>query len=187
MNGSKKTGVLNKLKRLAYYRLIVPIKRERKSPKFIARGCLIGLLVGFTPTVGIQMALILGIWWVALYIVKWEFSLITAVAWSWVSNPLTMMPLYFLFYVTGQAMVGGADVNEGYAEFQTRIAGELATQRDGMIDEAVSFVSFLFNEYGYAVLIGCLPYMLILPVMGYLFTLSIAAKVQLKRGTAANM
>lgn len=54
-----------------------------------ARGIAIGLFIGLTPTVGIQIILML------LTCRFFRANFLAAFAVSWVSNPLTMAPLYY--------------------------------------------------------------------------------------------
>lgn len=63
-----------------------------------ARGIAVGLFVGLTPTVGFQTVfMILG-----CMVLRGNFP--AAFAISWVSNPLTMGPLYWGFYSIGKAV-----------------------------------------------------------------------------------
>lgn len=62
----------------------------------IARGVAMGLLVGLTPTMGIQTVLML------LGAVLFRANFLAAYAVSFVSNPLTVAPLYFAFHELGE-------------------------------------------------------------------------------------
>ena len=64
----------------------------------LRRGVAIGLFIGLTPTVGIQTVLML------LACVFWRASFPVAFALSWVSNPLTMGPLYLGFHFIGELL-----------------------------------------------------------------------------------
>jgi len=64
----------------------------------IARGVAIGLFIGLTPTVGVQTLLMIAL----CMLVRGNFPAAFLV--SWVSNPLTMAPLYFAFNVLGRAV-----------------------------------------------------------------------------------
>lgn len=66
----------------------------------VARGVAVGLLVGFTPTVGFQTLLMLG----GCLLVGGNFPAAFLV--SWVSNPLTMTPLYLAFHELGEYVFG---------------------------------------------------------------------------------
>lgn len=64
----------------------------------VARGIGIGLFVGLTPTVGAQTLLL----FTGCLLLRG--NLLTAYAVSWISNPFTMMPLYWLFHILGSTL-----------------------------------------------------------------------------------
>lgn len=66
----------------------------------LARGIAVGMFVGLTPTVGIQTILMM------LGSMTFRANFLAAFAVSWVSNPLTMAPLYFGFNRIGDAVFG---------------------------------------------------------------------------------
>jgi len=92
--------------RLCRYKLVIPMKRSPHSPEHGARGVMIGLMWGLTPTVGIQMVFCLLTWVIAKRFFKWDFSLIISLAWTWTTNVITLVPAYYLFFLTGQVMLG---------------------------------------------------------------------------------
>lgn len=69
------------------------------SPHAIALGVAIGIFVGLTPTVGIQTILILAL--VFLCRPFFYFNGSAAMAATYVSNPFTMVPLYYFWYRLG--------------------------------------------------------------------------------------
>lgn len=75
------------------------------TPHAIALGMAIGLFIGLTPTVGIQMALVLGVAWICRPFFR--FNRVAALMAVYVSNPLTMVPLYFAQYQLGRLFVAG--------------------------------------------------------------------------------
>lgn len=86
----------------------------------VARGVAVGLFVGLTPTVGFQTLLMLGLCAVL------RGNLIAAFAVSWVSNSVTITPLYLGYYLLGEHVAGpvlgslslfsGRDAIEGLLE-----------------------------------------------------------------------
>lgn len=64
----------------------------------LARGVAVGIFVGLTPTVGIQTLLMLG----GCLLLRGNFP--AAFLASWVSNPVTIAPLYFAFGVLGETL-----------------------------------------------------------------------------------
>lgn len=70
------------------------------GPYALARGVSIGLLIGLTPTVGVQIVMMI----VACYLFRGNF--LAAFALSWVTNPLTVGPLYYGFHQMGELVFG---------------------------------------------------------------------------------
>lgn len=73
-------------------------------PKEVARGLALGVFVGFTPPVGLQMVT------AAILATLTHSSRAAAVAAVWITNPLTALPLYVLTYRVGVFMLPGVEV-----------------------------------------------------------------------------
>jgi uncharacterized protein (DUF2062 family) len=112
----RRYGQLQSLVRGLRYRLVIPVFRSRHPPEFTAGGVANGVFWALTPSVGFQSLAILGTWFVARTVMKRRSSLIQAYIWAWINNPLTMIPMYYLFYLTGSWLIGQGDVH-GYAAF----------------------------------------------------------------------
>lgn len=76
------------------------------SPHAIALGVAIGVFVGLTPTVGVQTVLILGV--VFLTRRFFYFNASAAMAATYISNPFTMLPMYYFWYKLGTWFVPGS-------------------------------------------------------------------------------
>ncbi len=83
-----------RLKRMVRYRLVTPLQRSRHPPDYVARGVSAGLFWAMTPTIGIQMPMVLLHWLMVRKIGRWDFNLIHAWAWTWVNNVATVLPVY---------------------------------------------------------------------------------------------
>jgi uncharacterized protein (DUF2062 family) len=66
------------------------------TPESVARGVAVGTFVAITPTVGIHMVLAASIAYVL------GVNRLAAVAAVWLTNPLTLLPIYWLDYVIGR-------------------------------------------------------------------------------------
>ncbi len=152
--------------RYCYYKLIIPIKRERREPYYIARGTAVGLFCGFTPIVW-QMNIVLLFWVVAKYF-KWQFSLPIALAFTWVSNAATNLPLFYLYFVTGRILTGNFDLGS-YQEF---IAFFDVGIWQGLKD--------VFASWGVSIVIGSSFYMITASTIGYILTYRWASKRKAK-------
>jgi uncharacterized protein (DUF2062 family) len=78
------------------------------SPEAIALGTAIGVFVAFTPTVGFQM--MLGALLATLVGANRPAAMVPA----WITNPVTIPPIYTLTYFIGRLFVGGPSVKEVY-------------------------------------------------------------------------
>jgi uncharacterized protein (DUF2062 family) len=79
----------------------------------IALGSAIGIGIGLTPTVGIQMFVVLV---VAFFTRKmFHFNRLAAIAGVYISNPLTMIPMYWFLYKIGGCFVEADVTREQFA------------------------------------------------------------------------
>jgi uncharacterized protein (DUF2062 family) len=81
-------------------KLIRPIFTINDTPHSIALGVTLGVFVSLTPTVGIQMllAVIIGTFIKA--------NRIIAALLCWISNPITILPMYYSYYWLGGKILG---------------------------------------------------------------------------------
>ena len=107
-----------KLVQLVRERLVDPIRQAQGTPTSIARGGALGMWIGLTPTVGAQMII------AGALAVPLRANLPVAMAMVWVSNPVTMIPLYFAFYLVGSVMLGVESA--GYGTFRDLLAEHIA-------------------------------------------------------------
>lgn len=157
---------------------VVPLLRGNHAPEYAARGVAVGIFWAFTPLIPFQIYL-LGMTWIALR--RWsrlDFHPLVALAWVFVTNALTMLPVYFIFYLTGQLMLGHAADPMGYAVFQDEWTAVAHGGWDP-IDAARAIAALPFGPFGTALAVGCLPYSLGGAWLGY--AVSVRA---LRRATA---
>lgn len=147
--------------RYIYYKLVVPMKRERKNPQYIARATAVGIFCGFTPMFW-QMNLVFVIWLAARFF-KIHFSLPIGFAWTWISNTFTNIPLFYLYYLTGSFLMG-KEIG-GYSLFMSHFDS-------GIID---GFKEIIVG-YGPAILLGSTVYMAAGAVIGYFLSYRFAVK-----------
>ena len=69
-------------------------------PERLARGVAVGVFVTFTPTIGVQMALVVFLAWLL------RANKVVGLPVVWVSNPVTFIPIYFPSYVIGAMLMG---------------------------------------------------------------------------------
>lgn len=144
------------------YRLVIPLKRSRHPPEYTARGVAVGLFWAMTPTVGVQMAVVCLHWFISRRFLKLDFNIVAAMAWTWVTNVFTVVPFYYLFYVTGQVMLGRDDVT-GYDGFVRLWERAMAAGAEGAGNVPLSqlvqtWAVVLFEDWFAAMFVGSVPY-----------------------------
>jgi uncharacterized protein len=89
-------GLLDKFRR----RVVDPLRSSVHPPWFDARGMAVGLFVGFGIPIGAQMLFL------ALLRLLFRFNSVIAFAFTWVNNPITLLPMYYGFYCVGSIILG---------------------------------------------------------------------------------
>lgn len=169
------------MRRLLRYRLVVPVLRGKHEPEHTARGVMFGLMAAMTPTVGVQMPLVLALW-LALRVVNrsWDFNLLVAMAWTWVTNILTVPPIYYTFLLTGQIMMGRWGQDNGYGEFQRRLGELLRTDTD-IFETMWIYVVGIFDLWGVPMFVGCVPWAIVFSWLGYRWSLNMVRRFRMRR------
>ena len=166
--------------RLLKLRLLVPILRSPHPPEHTARGVAIGTMWAMTPLVGIQMWLVSMTWLFYKKFLKKSFSLPLGLAFTWLTNVFTMVPMYYVFYVTGQILMGNWDSISGYGHLKEIIHQTFMSDLS-FVEEWVLFFKLLVQDWGLAMIIGCLPWMILGYWAGSYLTLQILKDYQLLR------
>lgn len=161
--------IFNRFERLLRYRFLVPLKRAPHPPEWAARGTLIGMIWGLTPTVGIQVVGVFATWIAARRLFKWDFSLLIGTAWTGITNVLTAIPIYYTFFVTGQMMLGRWSGLPGYRDFRLQWH-EAATPDLDLIGQIEAWAKLIVADWGLTMLIGSLPYTIVFGILGYILT-----------------
>ena len=91
--------------------------RSQHSAAHTARGVANGVFWGLTPTIGLQTLEILATWYIGRRVFGRDSSLLQAMVWAWVNNPLTVVPMYYTYYVTGLWLTGQRGVIVDYDDF----------------------------------------------------------------------
>jgi uncharacterized protein (DUF2062 family) len=169
-----------KLQRGAKYRLVVPLKRSKHPPEFTARGVAVGMLLAMTPTIGIQMFLIAGTWLFLTKVVKWDFSLLAGLGWTWTSNVFTMIPLYYLFYITGQLMLGNIQDISGFEQFAD-LVNSINNPDLSFMEKTRLWMVNLFRGWGIPMFLGSIPWAIFSSWLGYVIAYNYVVKHREKR------
>ena len=129
---------------------------------------------------GLQTIEIVLTWIVARKGFGKESSLLQAFIWAWVNNPLTMLPMYYVFYLTGLVLLGDAGTSAGYEAF-----GVLWSSDGSWVDR----VTRLAGSIGAPTLLGSIPYAVVGATVSYRWALRVGQrrKALLARGGAAHL
>lgn len=149
------------------------------TPHSVALGTTIGMFVGMTPTVGIQMIIVLAI----AFLVRplFRFNRIAAVLTVYVTNPLTIIPIYWFNYQIGTCFVPS---NVKYEDFVAIV------RYDAHGDWSKRAMS-LITELGAPLLVGCFVVaticsLLTYPAMRWLLSRCLVGRDQLRCGTTSD-
>jgi hypothetical protein len=135
-----------------------------------------GVFWGLTPTIGLQTLEITATWLIARKLLRKDSSLLQAYIWVWVNNPLTVVPMYYAFYVTGLWLTGTRDEATGYAAF-----GDLVSAGDA---RWLTRVTTLMAAVGVPLLLGCVPYASLGAIASYLWAMAVVRRRRERRNRA---
>lgn len=111
---------------------------------------------GLTPTIGLQTLEIVSTWFIVRRVLRKDSSLLQAMVWVWVNNPLTVVPMYYVFYVTGLWLTGQPRLAIGY--------------------DAFSIKDVSLTTIGLPLLVGCVPYAVAGSFVSYRWALHVVAR-----------
>ncbi|MGN0919512.1 MAG: DUF2062 domain-containing protein [Alphaproteobacteria bacterium] len=164
----RKLTLWQKIKRVCRYRLVIPLVRSPHPPKYKALGVSIGVAWAMTPLVGIQMYLVFLTWLVMKKIFKRDFSLVLGLAYTWITNVFTMIPIYYGFYVTGQLMMRRPIT--GYVDLKETMKGVFFADYT-FWEKIMASGKLLMQDWGLGMSVGCLPWALVFGVGSYYMTM----------------
>ena len=165
------------LQRALRYRLLIPVLRSTHSPEYTARGVANGVFWGLTPTVGLQTIEITSTWLVGRALLGKDSSLLQAYIWVWVNNPVTMIPMYFMFYVTGLVMLGDLSSVSSYDAFVVLWTRGIALSWwDGFLA--------MLQAIGAPLFLGASPYALVGTLLAYRWALALVRRRHRRLGRA---
>lgn len=140
---------------------LVPLLRGRRHPELAARAAAVGLFWAFTPTFGVRMPLVFLSWLAARHILRADFTLVIGLAFTWITNALVTLPLYFGFYLTGRFLQDGPGNLMNFTRFREAFAPLQAN-----LDWA-DRLALAWQDWGVTLWLGALPWALIMAILGY--------------------
>lgn len=167
---SKRYSFFQNIIRLFRLKLVIPLLRSPHPADFKARGVAVGMGWAMTPLVGIQMTLVMITWVFFKKILKKDFSIPLALAYTWVTNVFTMLPIYYIFYVTGQLMFGHWNDISGYSQLKGILHDTFMAELS-FSEKWLLFFKLLLEDWGLAMIVGCLPWALASIWISYVLTM----------------
>ena len=172
---------MRRIRRVLLRRLIAPLTRGRYPPEYTARGTAVGLAIAFTPTIGVQMPMVILLWLLIRYLrPACEFNLVVAVAWTWLTNLFTMAPVYYLFLLTGRILMGRWGNLRGFDVFHAKLHTSLAVDA-GPLESIWVYTVNLFEQFGLPMWVGSIPWALLFAWFGYRWSLRLVLRVRAQR------
>ena len=176
--GKRRHSAPRRFMRLLRLRLIIPMIRAGGKPENTARAVAVGLLYAFTPTFGIQMALTILHWYISRKFFRKDFNVVIAMAWTWVTNFVTVPVCYYAFFLTGQVLLGRWNDLSGFESFNN--FWQTAMGKTGNDPTSIqaweTYFSIIFEGWGLAILVGSVPFAVVGYVVGYYWTLRVAIR-----------
>ena len=172
------------IEKLITEKLINPVLHSNAPVSEVSLGVAFGVFLGLTPTVGVQMYLVALVWIIYRYIFCRHFNLTVGVAMVWISNPLTMVPLYYLFLVTGYRLL---ETQNGISyELFTEYLGHISST-EGTWEMIIAGASFLLVDLGWPMIIGSLVYAVPGFIISYFMTKRIVTSHRKSKASLAGI
>jgi len=152
---------------------VIPIFRSHHTAEYTARGVANGVFWGLTPSVGLQTIAIVATWVILRKALRRDSSLVQAFIWVWVNNPITMIPLYYVFYVTGLWLTDDAAEAAGYTAFVDLWSANAGARWWAR-------VTGILTAIGVPLVIGAVPYAVVGAAFSYRWTISLIRRRRLR-------
>ena len=171
-------------------RLILPVIRSVSPINEVALGVAMGIFVGLTPTVGIQMWIVFVLWLFFKYVLHIRFDLIIGVALVWISNPFTVFFIYYTFLVTGLFLLtkfGFEGVGLGYHSFYQQFSQIVNNPENNFLTMILEGSRYLLVDLGLPMLVGCLIYAIPLSILFYFLTIHFLSRYRKRKAQKAGL
>lgn len=154
------------------------LTRLRGSTRAIAGGFALGTFIAFTPTVGLQM--FLG----AIFATMLNLNRPAAIIPAWITNPVTIPPIFAFNYWVGYLVLGGPSVTSVYHQL-IDICTKLATLNMFQISEQFMAFINLGKEIVVPLIVGSVVVGAVFAVIAYWLALRIMFYINRKRRAKA--
>ncbi|MFT5699345.1 MAG: hypothetical protein ACI8ZB_002203 [Desulforhopalus sp.] len=140
--------------------------RLRSSPRAIAGGLAIGTFIAFTPTIGVQIIL------AVIVATFFNMNRPAAMIPVWITNPITVAPIYTFNYWLGSKVLDGPPLSEVSGLF-TDIGKTMARLEFWDIKEQFMAILHMGKETLIPLLIGSIAVGLVAGAFVFFFTLKL--------------
>lgn len=160
--------------------------REPHEVHELALATAIGLFWALTPLIGIQMFLVAGTWaLVRPFGVR--FYLPLAVALVWITNPITMPPAYYTFYITGLKFFQflGSDITGvSFAAFERVL---LDSTEMGVWAGLWFWIQYMVYQLGWPMLVGGFVIGVPIALVSYPITIRALNRIRTRKAAALGL
>ena len=171
-----------KTKRIYNRKFIIPFIRNSQSAESLALGFAMGIFWGLTPTVGFQIYLVLLQWIVQKYILRKSFDLSIALILVWISNPITIVPFYIIFYHTGTIIMNFFQLT--FVEDNNILYNflNILNNSEWKYYEKIFYIFKLsFNRWFLVMMTGSLVYAIPITLFGYWIAKKVLIPLKIKK------
>ena len=164
--------------RVTLRKVIRRVIYSESSTTSIAGGFTLGIFLGLTPTVGFQM--IPAAFLAALF----RVNILAAMLAVWITNPLTVAPIYYGEYLIGKAILpyeAGSDAAEGIARVVERFGEVSMVDLWHTVGAAIAEFLSLGNEIIVRLLIGSFALATVSATLAYPMSLWLVKYVRHRR------
>jgi uncharacterized protein (DUF2062 family) len=135
--------------------------RENRNPAYLGRSFAVGFFSGMWVLWG-QSGIALALWVVIDRLMHFRFNAVIACLTTLITNPLTTPFWFYLYYLTGQLMLGESAIE--FSAFTSELKPVLSTLD---VDSIINSIKLLIKGIGWPIAIGSIPWYFIMAAVGY--------------------
>lgn len=163
-------------------RILRHFRESRHPVGEVAMGSVVGLFWALTPLVGVQMTLV-AITWGLFRVFRARFTMSIAMAWVWISNPLTMPALYYAFYITGYGLFRALGADMELVSFTSFSAVVDASNAAGWREGSLQLLRYMVFDLGWPMLVGGFAIGVPAAILGYPLTVRSVNRLRTARAS----
>ncbi len=154
-------------------RLIEPFLLQQASVEEVAWGSSVGILTALLPIFGVQLYVALGLWLISRRALGRTFNLPVCFAVSWAMNPFTVVPIYYVYYLTGDTVWDAVTVptpDWTFAQFGEMFQSAIAPAGGKWWERFFGGMGVLFDYFGWPIILGSVLWAVPASVFAYVAT-----------------